>query len=278
MRSAAQSTRSASFAARGSAGGGREACAAPGYKRFMKSPGLPDVEAAIQRLFIRAEGTGLRAEDRKKARELHALLPMLSPSPGRVLVDAAAGRASVGLVAAELLSPCDLVVIERDPGRVRACREAAAHLTRGARVDVREADVSEPSAWPEAPDTVVALHACGPASDHVIDMAASHRARRLLLVPCCTGAGVAFAAAARRAVARWPVPHHAAVRQRLEHGLIDAWRTLRLEAAGYEVTVLPFVAPTVTPYNLLWRCRRVGQPEAMARASAALDEILSLGA
>lgn len=240
-------------------------------------PSLEEVEAAIQRLFIRAEGTSLRDEDRKKARELRGLLAEMHPLPRRgVVVDAAAGRASVGLIAAELLSSCELVVIERSHDRVRACLDAAKHLTRSATVDVREADVADPAAWPDAPELVVALHACGPASDHIIDRAAACGASRVLLVPCCVGAGVAFAKTAREAVARWPIPKQSAVRQRLEHGLIDAWRTLRLEAAGYEVTVLPFVPPTVTPYNLLWRCRRVGQRDAMERAAKRLEEILSL--
>jgi Methyltransferase domain len=244
----------------------------------VQPPSLQAVEDALFRLFIRADGATLRVEDRKKARELHALLPHLSPMPKRgVVVDAAAGRASVGLLASELLSPSDLVVIERAPDRVRACHDAATHLTRGGRVDVRKADVADATAWPSAPELVVALHACGPASDHVIDRAAACGARRILLVPCCIGAGVSFAATAREAVSRWPVPKQSAVRQRLEHGLIDAWRTLRLEAAGYEVTVLPFVAPTVTPYNLLWRCRRVDERASMVRASNRLAEILSLG-
>ncbi len=241
-------------------------------------PSLEAVEAAIQRLFIRAEGTTLRDEDRKKARELRGLLSEMRPLPRKgAVVDAAAGRASVGLIAAELLSPCELVVIERAPDRVRACRDAATHLTRGASVDVREADVADPASWPDAPELVVALHACGPASDHIIDRAAACGAGRILLVPCCVGAGVSFAKTAREVVSRWPVPRQSAVRQRLEHGLIDAWRTLRLEAAGYEVTVLPFVPPTVTPYNLLWRCRRVGQRDSMERAARRLEQILSLG-
>lgn len=238
---------------------------------------LATVEHALRRLFL-GDARGLRDEDRKKARELAALLPHLAPVDRGVVVDAAAGRAGVGLLAVELLGLRELVVIERAADRVAHCRDACAKLSASATIDLREADVGDGSAWPMRPELVVALHACGPATDAVIDAAARCEARRVMLVPCCLGAHVSFATQARAIVASWPIPRQAPIRQRLEHGLIDAWRTLRLEAAGYEVTVLPFVAPTVTPYNLLWRCRRVREPGAMARAQAKLDAILSLPA
>ena len=57
-----------------------------------------------------------------------------------------------------------------------------------------------------------------------------------------------------------------------QHG-IDAERTLRLEAAGYATEVVPFVPPTVTPHNLLWRARRVGEPRAMADAAERLERL-----
>ena len=41
--------------------------------------------------------------------------------------------------------------------------------------------------------------------------------------------------------------------------LIDAERTWLLEAAGYETEVDEFVGSTVTPHNLLWRSRLVGE-------------------
>jgi hypothetical protein len=233
-----------------------------------------EVERAIARMFIAAEGTALRREDRKKAVEVAALLSLLGP-PGeaRLLVDAAAGKACAGLLAAELCGWSRLVVIERDPSRIAACRAAAAHLRPGVRADLREGDVADPALWPAEPDAVVALHACGPASDATIDASARARARWIYLVPCCYGAGIPFAAAAEARAEALGVPRQAEVRRAFVTALIDAERTLRLEAAGYEVTVLPFVPRSVTPHNLLWRARRAGEPTRMGEARARLDRL-----
>jgi hypothetical protein len=232
------------------------------------------VEAALARIFIAAEGAGLRREDRKKAIEVAALLGELGRAGGRgTLVDAAAGKAYVGLLAAELLGAGDVRVIERDPARAEACRTAAAHLSGAARIEVRAGDVADPAQWPEAPHVVVALHACGPASDAILNAAVRCGARWLFLVPCCYGAAIPFAAAAEAAADRLGVPRHAEVRRRVTAALIDAERTLRLEAAGYETTVVPFVAPTVTGHNLLWRARRVGEAKRMGEASERLARL-----
>lgn len=225
-------------------------------------------------MFLRADGVGLRREDLKKAREITALLAELRPfiRADRVLVDAAAGHAAVGLLAQRLLAPCRLVVIERAPDRVLACQAAA--VDAPGPVEIRALDVADRAAWPDAPDVVVGLHACGPATDHILDHAVEVRASRLWLVPCCIGQGVRFMPRAEALAARLPLPRQAAVRQKLVHGFIDAWRTLRLEAAGYEVTVAALVPPTVTPYHLVWRARRVGEPAAMARARAQLHRLV----
>jgi short-subunit dehydrogenase involved in D-alanine esterification of teichoic acids len=57
--------------------------------------------------------------------------------------------------------------------------------------------------------------------------------------------------------------------------MVDAERTLRLEAAGYETEVVELVPPTVTPHNLVWRARRVGEPGRMARAAEALARLVA---
>jgi hypothetical protein len=69
------------------------------------------------------------------------------------------------------------------------------------------------------------------------------------------------------------VPRQAEVRRPFVTTLIDAERTLRLEAAGYEVTVVPFVPRSVTPHNLLWRARRAGEPTRMREATERLDRL-----
>lgn len=230
----------------------------------------------MHRLFIGAEGTRLRREDEKKSVEVAALLTELARALGHrggAVVDAAAGRSSVGLLAVELLAAPSLVVIERDPDRVRACEEAAARRTVPSPVSVRCADVADAGAWPDAPEVVVALHACGPASDAVLDASVRAAARRLLLVPCCYADAVPFAAAARGWADALGLPRAAAVRRAFVTALIDAERTLRLEAAGYATEVVPFVAPTVTPHNLLWRARRVREPRAMADAAERLERL-----
>ena len=244
-----------------------------------------EVEAALHRLYIGAEGTSLRKEDRKKAAEIVAFLAEIEKLLGKgkrartTLVDAAAGKAYVGLLAAELLlkpsgRSAKVILIEREPRHAAACRRAVAELGGGG-IDftVHEADVGDGAAWPAAPDVVLALHACGPASDITIDQAIRSQARHLLLVPCCTSTKVAASALALEKADGLGLPRHAEVRRRFIQAIVDAERTLRLEAAGYETVVVPFVPPTVTPHNLLWRSRRVEEPARMRRAAADLRRL-----
>ena len=63
------------------------------------------------------------------------------------------------------------------------------------------------------------------------------------------------------------------MRRRLVQALVDAERTWRLEAAGYETEVVELVSPSVTPHNLLWRARLVAEPVRMARARRHLDSL-----
>src|SRR4051812_31420518 len=201
------------------------------------------VAAVLHRLYIGNEAAGLRDEDRKKVAEVAALLDEIARVKRRgLVVDAAAGKATVGLLAAELVGLDRLVVIERDPRAAARSREAAARVP-AANVEVREGDVADAALWPDDPDLVVALHACGAASDVIVDRAAAARARVLLLVPCCYSDTVAFAREARRTAEALGAGDHGEVRRRVVTALVDLERTLRLESLGYETTVMSFVAP-----------------------------------
>jgi hypothetical protein len=236
----------------------------------MKFPA--DVVAhALHRLFIGAEHTALRREDRQKVQELVPLLEEVARAAKKkrgVLVDLCAGKSPLGLVAAALVLPPGwrVVVVDRDDDRVAAAREAIARLdpARGVATEVFVGDVGAPAVVEvvAAADVVCALHACGPASDAIVDVVAQAQPTHVLLVPCCYGAhprvGADHAIPGQRAVAGLEsvLPRQGLVGRRVAMGLIDAERTLRLEVAGYDTEVVEFCAPTVTPHNLLWRGRR----------------------
>jgi len=205
--------------------------------------------------------------------EVAALIPRLEKLGGqRSVVDAAAGRAPVGLIAASLLGWTRLIVLEQDPDRAASARRAATRLEH-CTVDVRVAPVADRTQWPAQPDVVVALHACGPASDDVVDVCIDRRARHLLLVPCCTAHTVRAAALAQALADRHGIPRQPAVRQRFVQAVVDSERTLRLEAGGYQVKVGPLVPPTVTPHNLIWQARWVGSARRMADAAEQLARL-----
>jgi hypothetical protein len=153
---------------------------------------------------------------------------------------------------------------------VAACESAKTRLERDVRVEVRQGDVGDLSRWPEAPDAVVALHACGRASDLVLDGAVACGARSVFVAPCCYDQSVLSRARSFAGAPEWLDAADELLRRRVLCALVDLERTLRLEAAGFETRVEEFVAPTVTPHNLLLCGRRTGSDVRMARASQRL--------
>jgi hypothetical protein len=230
---------------------------------------IQQVEMWLDRLYIAAEGATLRQEDRRKAIEVAAILDEIERAVRRasgqkplLLVDAAAGKSYVGLLAAQLVfEPLGLnarvIVLERDERLIDLTRSALGRLETKIAIECRVGDVSDPVLWPDHPDIVVALHACGPASDETIRRAIACKANLLLLVPCCTSDSMPAVARAKEEAVRLRIPRQAPVRRRFIQALVDADRTRRLEAAGYRTEVVEFVGATVTPHNLLWRAKRL---------------------
>jgi hypothetical protein len=250
---------------------------------------LDAVEHWLHALYIGVDEAGLRDEDRRKAREVEAVLVEIERAMRRlsrrnplVLVDAAAGKSYVGLLAAKLVLEPDgraasVVTLERDAARVAASRAALARLATRVPVECRVAEVRDHGRWPAHPSLVVALHACGPAADDVIEAAAAQEARALLLVPCCTSRLVPSAPRAEATAERLGLPRHAPVRRRFLQAWVDSVRTLRLEALGYQTEVVEFVGATVTPHNLLWRAHLVREKQRMADASRRLSRLQDYG-
>jgi len=232
------------------------------------------VEEALRAFYVTKADSVLRPEESKKIPQLAGILPVLARTgPDPLLVDAAAGRAPVGLMAARLLGWSKVVVIEREAGRAASARSAAARVS-GVEVEVREGAVADEAVWPPGAEVVVALHACGSAFDDIVDQTIARSVPWMLAVPCCYANAVAFAKVARAWAEDLGVAAQAPVRRRFVESLIDTERTLRLEAAGYRVSVQAFVPPTVTPHNLLWRAQRAGPSRRSAEAKERLEQLV----
>ena len=121
---------------------------------------------------------------------------------------------------------------------------------------------------------VVALHACSPAFDAVVDQAVAREVPWVVAVPCCYSDAVGFADTARAWADQLGVATQASIRRRFVESLIDTERTLRLEAGGYRVSVQAFVPPTVTPHNLVWKAHRAGTGRRAAEAEQRLARLV----
>ncbi len=186
-----------------------------------------------------------------------------APAPrgrARLLVDAAAGHGYVGLCAAALLGWRRVRAIERDDRRLRQVEAAAAKLEVPVELELRPGTLGADAALvPAGADLVVALHACGAATDGVLAAAVTAGARFILCAPCCYGAAIPGWDEAIAKGQELGLPRDAAVRGRFAAAIVDGARLLRLRAAGYDAQLISFTAPTVTPHHLLFVARRGGR-------------------
>ena len=253
---------------------------------------LAELRVFIRRLYIPDPTASLRVEEEKKCLELAGFLGevhrLIAGRGGRAraltVVDAAAGKGYLGVAIASLAGPrCGRLVrvrfIEREPSRLDAIRSACdAGGIDPALTDFIQADASDERAWQEAPDLAVALHACGEATDQVIRQATRRRARHILVAPCCVASWLPAARRAEDLALATGLPRHAEVRRRFVEACVLGERVLELEAAGWETVTVPFVAASVTPYNVLLRARRAGEPRRMHQAESALARFRNPGA
>lgn len=153
-------------------------------------------------------------------------------APGRVL-DLCGGCGHVGLVLAALLPDWEVVVVDAKPFSLRVAESRAAEaglrniVTR--EMDINDIDESERF------DLAVALHACGEASDIVLEKAMAAGAAAVV-APCCVGGvvsvksrGVPGVASAADLGSAWGLPRSLRYRDELED---DEYRLIA-RAADY---------------------------------------------
>lgn len=108
---------------------------------------------------------------------------------------------------------------------------------------------------------VISLHACDTATDLALAVALRAQAKYIACVPCCH----------KELLDQYTLPGLEALtkfgifKARFNDVLTDSMRALRLEAAGYKVSVVEYISPLDTPKNLLIRAVRTGQDNLRAQ-------------
>jgi len=235
---------------------------APEPQRAELHPGQ-SVELLKELHILTREGR-LNQDTRRKLKQVHHLYqfiePLLDEVHGHradpVLVDHGAGKSYLGFILHDLYfrvarSAQDLqgriIGVETRSDLVAKSRELAARLGF-ARMEFINLTVQQSQVATQMPaevDIVTALHACNTATDDAIAFGLKHRARHMVLVPCCQAevAGVLRQSKAlsvkRTALAElWRHPLHT---REFGSQITNVLRCLRLQAHGYSVTVTELV-------------------------------------
>jgi SAM-dependent methyltransferase len=127
----------------------------------------------------------------------------------------------------------------------------------------------------EAPEVVLALHACDTATDEALARAVAWQAPLVLAAPCCHHD---IAAQLRRNPTPAPyaaLTRHGILRERFADTLTDALRGSLLRIQGYRVDVMQFVESQHTPRNTLLRATRTGAPVRGGGLRTEYDELVA---
>lgn len=243
----------------------------------------PDKSQALLRELglLNADGSMSRRHARKYKQVHHFVeicQPIVSSLASRKeegsamqLLDLACGNSYLSFVLLEALHlekiPARLLGIDANPQFVDQSKDRAKVLTY---LDAHfhcakiEDAMDHQDQAAQEPDLVVALHACDTATDQALAHALAKKAPAILCAPCC------HAQVARQIGAKALLPGLEPI---LEHGLFkraygdlltDALRVAFLEAHGYEVSVLEFVAAEHSAKNALIRAIRKGPGDCAA--------------
>lgn len=247
----------------------------------------------LKELHILTRDGKLNQDTRRKLKQVYHLVNFIEPlfnevlthNVSPILVDHGAGKSYLGFILYDLLmkqlSSGQVVGIETRGELVERSRELSARLgfTRMAfeHLTVEESIVSD--TLPIKVDIVTALHACNTATDDAIQFGLQKQAQFMVLVPCCQAE---VAEVLRRhkneSFAKTPLSEiwrHPIHTREFGSQITNVLRCLRLEAAGYQVTVTELVGWEHSMKNELIIAKFTGQPRKNAkdRLEAILQEL-----
>lgn len=253
----------------------------------------PDRSAELLRAIgiMNADGT-ISARNAKKYKQVNHLVELCRPVLGEAelgpesqaplrIVDLACGNSYLSFILLEALRleerPARLLGVDLREDVIATSRARAEQIGFGehARFLATPLEQLRPAAIQAelggAPDLAISLHACDTATDAALALAIESGVASILCVPCCQAelarqlAALSSSERSRSAASTVPaVLEHGLLRRSYGDLLTDALRVELLEACGYTVAVVEFVASTHTPKNLLLRATRGSRRRAPA--------------
>lgn len=228
-------------------------------KEYLLDPGDPLFDAI-----------GANAAKRRQVDAfLRALAASVAPLPERLrVVDLGCGNAYLTFAAYRYLAGQGVDVhvtgVDVREDQRRRNTELAERLGCADRVRFVAGTIAD-AQLDDAPELVLALHACDTATDEALARAVRWKAQWVLAAPCCHHD---IAAQLRGRAAAEPYPlltRQGILRERFADVLTDALRAGLLRLHGYKVDVVEFVDSRHTPRNLLLRARRTDGPPTEAQ-------------
>ncbi|MDQ3629224.1 MAG: SAM-dependent methyltransferase [Actinomycetota bacterium] len=233
---------------------------------YLRAVGITDeagrVKPSRQAKFRQVEEFCRRLDQAVDEATTAGALPEVTALRPLRVVDLGCGNAYLTFAAAHLLTqlrrlPVRLVGVDvKEQARERNTA-LAAELGWSEQVSFERAGIASAPDVTQAPDIVLALHACDTATDEALARAVQWGAPLVLSAPCCHHDLQRRLKETAVSDAMTMVTRHGILRERLADVLTDAVRASLLRRSGYRVDVMEFVGSQHTPRNTLLRAIRV---------------------
>ncbi|MGL4574794.1 MAG: class I SAM-dependent methyltransferase [Burkholderiaceae bacterium] len=247
----------------------------------------------LKELHILTREGQLNQDSRRKLKQVYHLYQFIEPLLQDVLasyaditlVDHGAGKSYLGFILYDLFfklhAPQGTIIgVEAREDLVERSVQLAQRFGFACMRFLNQsvAQSSDSTALPPRIDVVTALHACNTATDDAIAFALKHKAKHIVLVPCCQAE---VAAALRKAKAAalanplaelWRHPIHT---REFGSQITNVLRCLQLQAHGYQVTVTELVGWEHSMKNelIVATYKNLPRSEAARRLDALLESV-----
>ena len=177
------------------------------------------------------------------------IYPLLHPTKSLTIYDLCCGKSYLTFAAYYYFTEIkkrkvNMIGIDRKADVIAFCTKTAADagFTNLTFLCQNINEVQECSA-----DLVLSLHACDTATDLVLNQAVKMKADVILSTPCCHHEMMGQLSCEPLGF----ITKYSLLKQKLCDAATDSLRALRLEAEGYQVTVLELIDPEQTPKNIM---------------------------